>query len=373
MLARRVDIQNPTDRRQFWRTAEQVYKNDEHWIPPLKSDQRFVLDIERHPFYQHSTAAFFVVEVDGSPAGRVAILNNRSYRKYHACETGFFHLFECSDDPVAARLLFEKAFSWAREQGMNSLIGPRGFIQGEGAGILVGGFDQRLPMGLAYNRPYYDRLLAEQGFSKLTDYYSGILEGEYEFPERVARIAARIRERNGYVVKVLRSAEEMRALIPHVHRIYNAAFTAVPGYYPMTDEETRIMGKRILSLTKPELIKLVQKQDAIIGFMIAYPNIVPTLRKVRGRMLPFGWIRLLDAKRRSTWIDFNGVGILPEYQGTGANAVLYDEMWKTLSEGSYDHGMAVQIREENGRSLGDMETLGAVHTICHRLYQIALV
>jgi len=360
------------DRKRFWNVGAAIYAGDDRWVPALHSDQRLMMDKERHPFYRHSKAAFFIVEEDGTAIGRVAILNNRSYREFHQNNTGFFTQFECRDDEEAAQRLFDAASQWARQEGLDSLIGPRGFVQGEGAGILVDGFEERLPMGLNYNPPYYDRLLNAIGFSKMTDYHSGLVEGDYQFPERVQSIAERIRRRNGYRVHVLRSKAEMRALIPHVHRIYNEAFTAVPGYYPMTEEEIALMSERIMTLTEPELIKLVYKDDVIIGFMIAYPNIRPALQAVRGRMLPFGWLRLLAAKRTSTWLDFNGVGILPRYQGTGANAVLYDEMWRTLHNERYDHGMAVQVREENDRSLADIHTLGAVDSIVHRLYSIQL-
>lgn len=370
--ARQINCSDASDRQRFWDVGAVVYAQDDRWVPPLRSDQRLMMDAERHPFYRHSDAAFFVVEVNGVAVGRIAILNNRPYREFHQTDTGFFTQFECVDDEEVAGVLFRAASRWAVEQGLGALIGPRGLVQGEGAGILVEGFDERLPMGLNYNPPYYDRLLKKLGFSKITDYHSGIVEGEYQFPARVKKIAGRIRDRNGYRVHRLRSEAEMRALIPQVHRIYNEAFTAVPGYYPMTEDEIALMGKRIMSLTRPELIKLVYKDDVIIGFMIAYPNFRPALQAVRGRMLPFGWMRLLAAKRRSTWLDFNGVGILPRYQGTGANAVLYDEMWKTLADGRYDHGMAVQVREENDRSLADVHTLGVVDTIVHRLYETPL-
>jgi len=368
MRVRNIDINIRRDRRTFWQVAERLYADDGQWVSPLRSDQRFMMDQKRHPFYAHSTAGFFVLEDRGEPVGRVAILNNRRYRDYHQQNTGFFTLFECIDDRDAASMLLEEAFTWAREQGLERLIGPRGFIQGESAGILIKGFDQRLPMGLNYNPPYYDQRLQEQGLTKLTDYHTGMVMAPYEFPERVTNIAARIRERRGYRVHVLRDEAEMRELIPHVHRIYNEAFTAVPGYYPMTEAEIEVIGNRIISLAKPELIKLVYRGEIIHGFMIAYPNIIPALRSIHGRMFPFGWLRLLQAKRTSTWLDFNGVGILPKYQGTGANAVMYDEMWKTLQHGPYDHGFAVQVREENDRSLGDMRTMGATFTIIHRLY-----
>jgi len=368
MRARRIEVTDQRERREFWEVAERLYADDDRWIHPLRSDQRFMMDVDHHPFYAHSEAAFFLVEDDGTPVGRVAILNNVRYRSFHNDDSGFFTLFECINDDEAASALLDIAFRWARQRGIHRLVGPRGFIQGEAAGLLIDGFEERLPMGLNYNPPYYDRLLHAQGFQKLTDYHTGYLTGEYAFPERVARIAAQIRQRRGYRVHVLQTEDEMRSLIPHVHRIYNEAFTAVPGYYPMTEAEIRVMGQRIISLTRPELIKLVYKDDVIHGFMIAYPNIAPALRKVRGRMFPFGWLRLLLAKRASTWLDFNGVGILPRFQGTGANAVMYDEMWKTLKEGPYDHGLAVQIREENDRSLADVKTLGVTFNILHRLY-----
>ncbi len=136
----------------------------------------------------------------------------------------------------------------------------------------------------------------------------------------------------------------------------------------MTEAEIQILAKRLISLTQPELVKLVLDGDDLVGFLFAYPNIGPALRRANGRIWPFGWLHILWEQRRTRWLDANGSGVLPQYQGSGAVVVLYSELAKTARGTRFNHADAVQVREENLKSLRDAEKIGVQWYKRHRLY-----
>ena len=141
-----------------------------------------------------------------------------------------------------------------------------------------------------------------------------------------------------------------------------------PGYYPTTEEEFNLMAESIMAVSDPRMIKAIMKEDKVAGFIIAYPDISRGLQKTGGKIYPFGWISLLIEKKRTRVVDLNGIGLLPEYQGRGANALLYSELEKSIRPYNFERGEYIQIDERNFRSFSDSQTMGVTFHKIHRLY-----
>lgn len=353
-----------------------IYRDYPLWVPPMQTEIELATDPARHPFYQQGQAAFFLAERAGKAVGRIAAIDNHRYNDYNQSRVGFFHYYEAADDDEVAAALFSHAADWLHTRGLNRMVGPRGLVQGDGTGLLVEGFEHRPAMGIPYNPPYYAGQFERNGLRKLTDFHSGYLPGDYQLDPRVHRIARRVRQRRGYAIKRFASKEELRTWVPRVRSVYNQAFPqsfdGPLGFTPMTEGEAEFMANRILSLARPDLIKLVLQEDSLIGFLFAYPNIGPALRRAGGRLWPLGWLYMLWGLKTTRWLDVNGIGVLPEHQGQGATAVLYSELYKTVAKGRFRHADIVQVREENFKSLGETNALGVSWYKRHRLYHRSL-
>jgi len=364
-----LDTTQRRDVARFVRFPFALYADCPQWVPSLLSEAAKPLQRDVHPFYAHSDAAFFLVESEDETLGRIAVLEHRRFNQIRGERQAFFYLFDCIDDTQASGMLFDAAFSWARARGLVGIIGPKGFLQADSQGLLVEGFEHRPAVNIAYNHPYYDALVKAAGLVKETDYYSGLITRQEGLPERLWEVADKAAERRGFTVKTFRDKDEMRAWMPRIGHIYNTAFLEHWEFCPVTDEELRVIGDRLLAIARPELIKLVIKGDEVAGFVFAFPDISAGLQKARGRLWPLGWWHILRAFRTTKHVNFNGVGLLPAYQGLGANAVLYAELTRTLLEGDYTTGEAVQVEERNLKSLGDMKALGVRWHKVHRIYR----
>ena len=374
MRVRKLDTERARDVRQFIRFSFDLYRDCPQWVPPLIPDMKLALNRNRYPFYRQSDADFYVVESEGQTLGRIAALENVPYNAYHGTRVAFFYYYDAVDDVGASRALFNAAFDWARGRGLDTMYGPNGLLRGDGHGLLVEGFEHRPAIGIAYNYPYYDALVCDSGFARSHDYLSGHLTADYEVPRRLYEIAEKVKTRRGFWAKSFTSRKDLLALAPALHRIYEEAFVQVWGYYPVGEDEIVALIRRISAIADPRLIKVVMKGDEEIGFIIAYPDVSAALQQIGGRLWPLGWIRLLWEARRTQWINFNGAGILPRYQGFGANAVLYTELADTLRDKSFqfEHGDFVQIAETNALSLGDGNAMGLEWYKRHRVYRRTL-
>ena len=364
---------DPTNRyrvEQFIDLPFRIYQGVEQWVPPLDTDARQIFDLNKNSFYQHSKASFFLaVTDDGSPVGRLAVLNNRNYNEYNRERSAFFCLFECFNDPLAARKLFEAAFDWARAQGLDNICGPKGFSALDGLGLLVKGHQHRPAFGIPYNLPYYADLVEAAEFTAKGDIVSGYLSTDLKLPEKFHRVSELVQQRRGLKIARFRSKRDLRRMVPKIKEMYNRSLTGTSGNVPLTDAEIKAIENQLIWFADPSLIKIILKEDTPVGFLFAYPDISAAIKATKGRIFPFGWIKLLREMHRTEWLNINGTGILQEYQGMGGTAILFSEMFKSVAEGRFKHAELVQIGADNDKMQRELRDLGIDFYKTHRLYQ----
>lgn len=366
---------NPTVRRQVRRFIGlpfDLYRDCPQWCPPLRRDVALALDPERHPFYRHSTAESFLAEEGGRPVGRITVMENRRFNEIRRRCDAFFYFFETVDDPRVAAALIGAAADWARARGLDSLIGPKGLLPGDGLGILVEGFEHPAAMGVPYHHPYYDSLLAGCGLTKETDYLSGRLSKPYTFSPQMAEMGDAAAAALGYALHPFTSKRELRRWFGRIGEAYNRAFADNWEFCPLTPEEIKLIGDRLLALADPRMMVLLMQGDAIAGHLFIVPDLGDGLRRSRGRLLPLGWWHLLWAYRRTRGVDWFGMGLLPEHRGVGANAVMYTAIARAIDDFPYDHAELVQVEESNARMLRNMSAVGVPWQQRHRLYRLDL-
>jgi hypothetical protein len=372
MRVRKLDTTRAQDVRQFINFPFELYRDCPQWVPPVLPEIKLALNRKKHPFYRHSNADFFVAESEGQTLGRIAVMENRNYNEHHGHKDSFFYYFESVDDVEVARALFDTASDWARSRGLDRILGSKGLLQGDGMGILVEGFEHRPAMGIPYNYAYYDALVRDSGFEKEVDFLSGHLSGDHQLPGRFYDIAEKVKERRGFWIKSFTNRREMRGWVKRAGKLYNETFVDNWEYCPLTDEEMDVVADRLLSIADPRLMKSVMKGEEIVGFVFAFPDISAAIQKTKGRIWPLGWVHLLREFKRTNWVNLNGLGLLAEHRGVGANAVLYTELAKSVYDFGFEHADAVQVEESNTKSLSDIAAIGVEWYKRHRIYRRAL-
>ena len=373
----RVRILDPSKRgdvRKFIQLPFDLYKNCKNWCPPFRSELKNLMNKTKFPLYQHSEADFILAEDKGEVLGRIAIHHPKPYSKFKGKEVAFFNYFDVVQDAKVSKQLFDTALEWCSRRKINLVKGPTSFTRSGGKGLMIEGFEYKAPMGVNYNFPYYGKFIEAAGFKKRVDYVSGILDtAKNDIDPRVHIIAEKLQKRGKFKVVNFDSKEEMRRYIPDIYRINIEAFEDAPEFVPYTLEEFTAMAEDLLSVLVPGLPKIIKAGDEVIGFVIAYPDLGDGLRKAKGRMFPFGWIHLLNAKRTTTNLIFNGIGIIPKYQGSGANAVLYSELNKIRTDyPRFKTADNLQVADYNFRSFKDMSSVGTKWCITHRVYEKVL-
>jgi len=367
---------DPTRRRDVNRYVEfpfRLYRENEQWVPPFVNEVRAQLDANEHPFYQHSEAAFFLALEGDEVVGRVAVLDNARYNRHTDGRTAFFYHFDAVDDRAVSRALFAAAADWARGRKLDLLWGPKGFMAADGQGLLIEGFEHRPAMGIPYNYAYYGELMEDAGFEKQLDFISCYLDRQMDISSRYLEVAEKVKRRRGFRTMRFHSKAQLRAAIPQVAAAYNSSFVEVQGYVPITEAEAQAIGDRILAIADPELIMLLLRGDDVVGFVLAYPDLSAAIQRCRGRMWPTGWYHLMREFKRTSWLNLNGGGILEPYRGLGGNALLYAEIYQTLTASDqYRYADLVQVQETNTRMIRELAALQVTPYKKHRIYRLSL-
>ena len=267
-------------------------------------------------------------------------------------------------------MLFEAAIGWARERGLNQIVGPKGFSPLDGYGILVEGFEYLQNMNMTnYNPPYYMEHMDRMGFSKVVDFVSHLAEPEtFNMPERILRITKKIMERRNIQVIRFKNKKELLKWVDKIGKTYNDSFVENWEYWPLTDREIKFVVDQVIMVANPKLIKIITSGEKVIGFLFAFPDVSKAMQRSKGRLFPFGIIDLLISLWTSKKVAINGAGILPEYQGRGGNAVMYSEMYHTVKDFGFELAEFTQVAESAVQMRKDLVTLGGKPIKNHRVY-----
>jgi len=372
ITVKKINLNSKSEIDRFVQFPFDLYEGHPQWVPPFISDVRTMLNPEKHPYYEHSEAEFFIAEREGEVVGRIAALENKPFNKYHNKKDAEFYLFECINDQEVANALFDTVINWARERDLNKLVGPKGFGPLDGYGIQIEGFEHRQMMNMMnYNYPYYRDLVENLGFTKIVDFVSSYIQPQnFQLPPKVRKAAGIAKKRGSFTVVDFENKRELVKWAGRIGQAYNKAFVDNWEYYPLSQNEIDFVVKNVMTIVDPDLMKIITKNDEVVGFVFPFPDVSAAMQKNKGKLGPFAILRLLMEIKKTNWISFNGVGILPEYQGLGGNAIMYAELEKSMhTTDQFIHAELTQVAETAEQMRKDLKNLGVKFYKNHRVYQ----
>jgi GNAT superfamily N-acetyltransferase len=367
---KKVDTASKREVQNFVDFPFQLYQGVDAWVPPITADIKTMLDKNKHPFYEHSDAEFFTASENGEMLGRIACIENKKYNTYHNKKQSSFYLFESVDDENVAMKLFNHAFDWSRERGLDYIVGPKGLSSFDGYGFLIEGFEKRQMMTMMnYNKPNYPQFAEKAGFTKIVDWVSSYVNiPNFQMPDKIRLVAEKVKQKGRFKVHQFHSKRDLKKWAWRIGQAYNQSFVNNWEYFPLSDKEIKFVLDNIMVVAVPELIKVITYDDAVVGFLLAFPDISAALQKHKGQLNPLSILSYLRELKRTDSISFNGIGILPEYQGFGGNALLFSEIFETAHSFNYLHGELTQIAESATQMRKDLANLGVHPHKNHRIY-----
>lgn len=313
----------------------ELFKDNPYWIPPIIADELETFDKEKNPAFASAEAHFYLAYKNDKIVGKIAVIINWDEVNQLGKKKVRFGWFDVIDDIEVTKALLEKAYELGRKHQMDHIEGPMGFSNLDKVGILTEGFDQIGNMITWYSLPYYKDHFETLGLVKEKEY----IESNFSFatidPTPFQKASVLIKQRYGLKPLNFTNTKEIMPYVDRMFDLFNETYANLQSFVPINNIQKEYFKKKYISFINPEYIKFIMdKDDNMIAFAIVMPNFAQALQKAKGKLFPFGFYHLLQARKKSKEIVFYLIGVTPEYQSKGVTAIIFDEYYKvSLAKG----------------------------------------
>lgn len=311
----------------------ELYKDNKYWVPPIIADELETFDKTKNPAFDNAEAYFYIASRAGKIVGRIAAIINWEEVNNQQKNKVRFGWFDVIDDIEVTKALLEKVYELGRKNGLEYVEGPMGFSNLDKVGVLTEGYDQLGTMVTWYNHPYYVSHFDQLGYVTEKEY----IESRFPFKNVKLEYFDKAQEliKRRYQLKAL-SFKKTKDVMPYVDKmfdLFNASYASLSSFVAISDVQKEYFKKKYISFINPEYIKFVEDKDQnIVAFAIVMPSFSRALQKAKGKLFPFGFYHLLNARKNSKEVTFYLIGVHPDYQNKGVHAILFKEMHTTFTE-----------------------------------------
>lgn len=357
----------------FIRFNYELYKGNPYSVPDLYDDMLGTFSPKRNAAFEFCEADYFLAYNNNKVVGRIAaIINKRANETWNKKEVRFGWI-DFIDDIEVSEALLDTVARWGKERGMEAMVGPLGFTDMDAEGMLIEGFDQLSTMSTIYNFPYYPQHLEKLGFEKEADWVEFKLTVPDKLPEKFVRISEIILQKYKLRIKKLKRKEiKTKNYGQKIFDLINEAYAPLYGYSKMTQRQINQYIKMYLPLIDLRMVSLVEDENSeLIAVGISMPSLSEALQKAEGKMLPFGWYHLLKALffKKPKVLDLLLVGVKPEYQSKGVNALLFYDLVPVYQQMGFKYGESNPELELNKKVQSQWSAFESVQHKRRRAYK----
>ncbi|MBR9757691.1 MAG: GTP cyclohydrolase [Algicola sp.] len=327
------EVHSKKDLKKFVTFPFNLYKDSKYWVPPIIADEMATLSKDQNPVFEHAEARFFLAYKDHTIVGRVAAIINRSETEQQNLKKMRFGWFDTIDDLEVSKALLKQVEDIGKANNLEFIEGPVGFSNLDKVGALTEGFDEIGTMVTWYNYSYYPKHFEALGFAPEKEY----LESRFYMSQlgdlRFMKAHDLVVKRYGYKAGNYTTTKELMPYLDEMFELFNHSYKELSTFVPISKKQQAYFKKKFINFVNPEYIKFVfDKDDKMIAFAVVLPSFSEALQKVKGKLFPFGFLKLLKAKKHSNTMLFYLIGVDPKYHNKGVTAVIFYEFNKTFQK-----------------------------------------
>ena len=327
------EVTTKSDLKKFVEFPFKLYKDSPNWIPPIVSEEMSGFDRNKNPVFNDASAWFYLAEKNKRIVGRIVAIINWLEIKEQNVKKMRFGWFDFEDDPEVSKLLLDKVAEIGRDHQMDFMEGPMGFSNLDKVGVLTEGFDTPGTMITWYNYPYYKDHYTRAGFDVGKKYVESRFPANESDPDHYKRIQEVIKKRYDLRVVNFEKTSEIMPWADKMFELFHKTYAKLASYVPISAKQVEYFKKKYLRFINPEYIKFVlDKNDQLVAFAIVMPSYSEALKKVNGKLFPFGIFHLNHARKNCKDVLFYLIGIHPEFQNKGLTAMIIYEFHQTFDK-----------------------------------------
>ncbi|MDH8701630.1 GNAT superfamily N-acetyltransferase/ribosomal protein S17E [Dysgonomonadaceae bacterium PH5-43] len=350
-----------------------LYKDCPYHVPALIEDEMATLNKDKNPAFDFCESVYYLAYKNNKIVGRIAGIINHKANEIWEQQYARFSFIDFIDDQEVSAALFNAVEKWALSKGMNGIQGPLGFTDLDHEGLLISGFDKLSTMATSYSFPYYKDHFEKLGYIKDQDWHEFQIHIPKEIPPRMKRISEIVLNKYPNIkIKKFKNTKEIWPYANKIFELWNEAFKPLYGYSPLTERQIEYYVKMYIPMLRLPLISIVinENDDSVIGLGLTLPSLSLALKKAKGSLFPFGWIHLLKAMygKNNKVVDLYLMGVAPEFQGKGINALLFYDLIPIYNKFGYEIAETNPELEVNTKMQSQWEDIEHEHARTRRAF-----
>jgi hypothetical protein len=368
------EAKNRQDLKAFICLPEKIHAQHRNWVPPIYYDEWKYFDPKKNKAFSYCQTILLLAFREKRLAGRAMGIINSRYNEYRKEKIARFGYLETWEDQEVVHGLLSRVEEWARGHGMTRIVGPYGFSDQDPEGFLIEGFENRATIATYYNFEWLPKYVENEGYTKDIDYYVYKLDVPKELPEFYKKIIERAQKKGSFTVVEFKKRKELKPWIRPVLGLMNECYTGgeIYGFAPLDEKEMDNLAKRYLPILNPRFIKVVVKDSEIGAFVVAIPDMTEGIQRARGRLFPFGFLKILRASRKTKQLDLLLGAVKEKYRGMGLDVLMGSKILISAREAGFEFLDSHHEMEANVKVRGEMEKMGGKVYKRFRVYQKAL-
>jgi hypothetical protein len=367
-------VKSRKDMKEFIYLAEKIHADHETWVHPIYMDEWTFFDAKKNKAFSYSDTILLLAYKGDDVVGRIMGIINTRYNEYRKEKTARFGYLEAWEDEEVVRALLEATEDWAKEKGMEKIIGPYGFTDQDPEGFLIEGFENRATIATYHNFEWMPRMVEKLGYSKDVDYYVYKLDVPEEIPEFYQKILERVKRKGNFEIVEFSKRKQIKAWIIPVLSLMNECYIGsnIYGYTPLDKQEMMDLAKRYLPILDPRFVKVITREGEIVAFIVGMPDMTEGIKKAGGKLLPLGFLKILRAAKKSKQLDLLLGAVKESYRGRGLDVLMGVRMIMSAQKAGFRVMDTHHELESNVKVRGEMEKMGGKLYKKYRVYQKAL-
>ncbi len=368
------EVLSKADLKTFIYLPEKLHEGHCNWVHPIYMDEWKFFDRTKNKAFGYCDTVMLLALRNGEAVGRVMGIINHRYNEHRGEKTARFGYLESPEDQEVVHALLGRVEEWARGKGMTRVVGPYGFSDQDPEGFLIEGFDHRATIATYYNFEWLPRLVENEGYVKDIDYFVYKIDIPKEMPEFYTRIYERAAKKGSFEILEFASKKAIKPWIRPVLSLMNETYMQnnIYGYAPLDEQEMDDLAKRYLPVLNPHFVKAVTKEGELVAFVIGMPDMSEGVLKAKGKLFPFGFLKVLRAAKTTKQLDLLLGAIKVQYRGMGLDVMMGYKMIESAKEAGYEYMDTHHEMETNVKVRAEMERMGGTIYKKFRVFQKTL-
>ncbi|MCX6269710.1 MAG: hypothetical protein NTU44_00535 [Bacteroidetes bacterium] len=352
-------VRTRSDLRKFIHLPAEIHKDHPNWLPPVYVDEWNFFNPQKNKAFSHCDTLMLLAFRGQKAVGRIMGIIHNSYNQAHNEKFGRFGFLECYNDPTISHALISHIEEWAREKGMEKIIGPYGFCDKDPQGLMIEGFQYPPVLAAPCNEEYMVSLVENEGYEKEVDCQMFWYDLNHVLPKVYDRIFQRVSANPEYRLLELTRRRDLKPYIIPLLKMMNEAYSHIYGFVPMDEEEMKEFADRYLPIVNPRFVKLVLHNGIVVAFLLGIPSLTKGIQRSKGYLFPFGLIHILCASRLTRQLDLMLGGVRPDHQRKGLEILMSMRLIKSAIEADYKNFEVHLVLETNRQMIAEMQKAGA--------------